>query len=79
MTLNNRHNQKYELHSFSSSYRIKKGGESDRDNSRSDCRGTTLGDTETDIPWRRLDNIYPHGNRDNILDNDTLKHLRLWQ
>lgn len=28
--------QKYELHSFSSSYRIKKGGKSDRDNSRSD-------------------------------------------
>lgn len=52
--------QKYELHSFSSSYRIKKGGKSDRDNSRSDSllrqsakaisRGASLGGVETDLP-----------------------------
>lgn len=71
--------QKSELHTFSSSYRIKKGGQGGGDSDNGDCRVAPLGDTETDIPWRWLANINPHRNRDNLLDNDTLKHLRLWQ
>ena len=71
--------QQNELHSFSSSYRIKKGGKSNRDYSRFDCRGASLGDTETDLPRCWVDNLNPHGSGDNLLDNDTLKYLRLWQ
>ena len=71
--------QQNELHSFSSSYRIKKCGKSDRDYGRSDCRSASLGDTETNLPRCWVDNLNPNGSRDNLLDNDTLKHLRLWQ
>ena len=38
-----------------------------------------MGDNETDIPRRGEANLHTDDNRDNLLDNDTLKHLRLWQ
>ena len=51
----------------------------ERDYNRSDCRGASLGDTETNLPRCWVDNLNPHGSGDNLLDNDTLKYLRLWQ
>lgn len=41
--------------------------------------GVLLGGAETDLPRCGVDNLNPHGSRDNLLDNDTIKHLRLWQ
>ena len=38
-----------------------------------------MGGAETDLPRCGVDNLNSHGSRDNLLDNDTIKDLRLWQ
>lgn len=79
MTLNDRHINKTSFTPSPAHTALKKGGKSNRDYSRFDCRGASLGDTETDLPRCWVDNLNPHGSGDNLLDNDTLKYLRLWQ
>lgn len=74
MALNDRH-IKNELHSFNSSYRIKKSGKGGCGFPRCCCRSADMGGFETDCTRCRLGYIYSYRTDDNLLDNyKFLKH-----
>ena len=64
---------KFELHSFTRSYRIKKDFKGGWNSSRNNNRSAPLGDSETDNPRCGLDSINHHRSFDNLLAINPLK------